>query len=278
VGRTLGLISGAGMLPARMAAEASRQGWRVVAFTFGDAPGVEVHAGRVIPGRLAEIGPVLAAMSQEGIEAAVFSGKFWLGDVLKADAADAAGAAIATQAGSLSETNLTTAVVSTLAALGIEVLDQRQFVGDWLGARGCLGAHRPDPRQWADVRVGLGIARTCAGARIGQTVVIKRGVVAAVEALEGTTAAIRRGGALAGGGAVAVKAVAADNDYRFDTPAIGADTIEAAAASGVVVVAAEAGRVMLFQRAAVIAAADRHGIALVSVDDAHLPAFDGDAR
>jgi DUF1009 family protein len=274
VGRALGLISGAGVLPARMAAEASRQGWRVVAFTFGDAPGVADHAARVVPARLTEIGPVLIAMTEEGIEAAVFSGKFWLGDVLKTETGDAAGAAIVTEAGSLAETSLTGAVVSTLTALGIQVLDQRQFIGDWLGARGCLGSHRPDAVQWADVRIGLGIARTCAGARIGQTVVVKRGVVAAVEALEGTTAAIRRGGALAGDGAVVVKAVAPDNDYRFDTPAIGVDTIEAAAASGVAVVAAEAGRVMLFDRVAMIALADRHGIAVASVDDGDLTMSD----
>jgi acyl-CoA synthetase (AMP-forming)/AMP-acid ligase II len=40
VERSLGLICGAGVLPARMAGEARRHGWRVVAFTFGEAPGV----------------------------------------------------------------------------------------------------------------------------------------------------------------------------------------------------------------------------------------------
>src|SRR5204863_43403 len=83
--------------------------------------------------------------------------------------------------------------------------------------------------------------------------------------LEGTTAAIRRGGQLAGAGAVAVKAVARANDYRFDTPTVGVETVEAAAASGVTVVAVEAGRVLVMDREATVAAADRAGVALVPV-------------
>jgi len=260
-------MCGAGVLPARMAAEARRQGWRVVAFVFGDAPGVDAAADVTIPSRLTEIGPVFAALQQESITAALFSGKFWLSDILRTERGDATGEAIVERAGSVAETNLTAAVVAALGGLGVEVLDQRAFVGDWLGGAGVLSARTPTDGEWADVRRALGMARTCAEARIGQTVVVKRGVVVAVEAAEGTTAAIRRGGELAGGGAVAVKVVARDNDYRFDTPTIGVETIEAAATSGVAVLAVEANRVLVLDRDAAVAAADRAGLALVSVDD-----------
>jgi hypothetical protein len=172
----------------------------------------------------------------------------------------------------LTDGGLATAVVGTLGALGIEVLDQRPFVGDWLASEPrVLGARRPTEGERGDVRRGLAIARSCAAAGIGQTVVIKRGVVAAVEAIEGTTAAIRRGGQLAGAGAVAVKAVAPENDYRFDVPALGVETVEAAAASGVVVVAVEAGRVLVMDPGATVAAADRAGVALVTVGDGDVP-------
>lgn len=261
-------MCGAGVLPARMAAEAKRQGWRVVAFTFGHAPGLDEHADLTVPSRLSEVGPVLATLQQQAIQAALFSGKFWLGDVLNTSDGDAAGLAIAERAGTLTDSGLATAVVGTLGALGVEVLDQRGFVGDWLSATpAVLGARRPTEIEWHDVRRGLTIARSCAEAGIGQLVVVKRGVVASVEALEGTTAAIRRGGQLAGAGAVAVKAVARDNDYRFDTPTVGVETIEAAAAGGLTVVAVEAGRVLIMDRAATIAAADGAGVALVTVGD-----------
>jgi UDP-2,3-diacylglucosamine hydrolase len=260
-------MCGAGVLPARMAAQARRQGWRVVAFPFGDAPGLDAVADRTVPSRLSDLGPVLGTLAAEGVEAALFSGKFWLGDVLRQRAADEVGHALAARAGSLGERPLAETVVSTLARLGVEVLDQRAFLGDWIQGAGCSTAREPSDVEWADLRRGLVVARRCAALGVGQTVVLKQGVVAAVEALEGTTEAVRRGAALAGPGTVVMKAVAPDNDYRFDTPAIGPDTVRAAAAGGVAVIGVEAGRVLLLEREAIVEAANRSGIALVAVDD-----------
>ena len=105
-----------------------------------------------------------------------------------------------------------------------------------------------------------------AEARVGQTVVVRRGAVSAVEAIEGTTETVRRGTALSGAGAVVVKAVACAHDFRFDIPAIGPDTLEAAAAGGATAVAVEAGRVLVLDAEATIRCADAAGIALVSAD------------
>ena len=112
------------------------------------------------------------------------------------------------------------------------------------------------------------MARRMAEARIGQTVVVKHGAVLAVEAVEGTTETIRRGGALGGPGAVVVKAVARDHDYRFDAPAVGPETLRAAAEAGVTVVAVEADRVLLFDRQETLRIADTANIAVVGVDGA----------
>jgi len=102
---------------------------------------------------------------------------------------------------------------------------------------------------------------------VGQTVVVKRGAVVAVEAIEGTTETIRRGIVVAGGqGAVVVKAAARDHDYRFDMPTVGPETIEVAAAGGVSVVALEAGRVLILDREACLRVADGAGMALVGVE------------
>jgi UDP-2,3-diacylglucosamine hydrolase len=110
------------------------------------------------------------------------------------------------------------------------------------------------------------VARMNADASVGQTVVVKRGAVSAVEAIEGTTETVRRGTALSGPGAVVVKAVARNHDFRFDTPAIGPDTVEAAAAGGATALAVEAGRVLIVESEATIRQADAAGIALVSTD------------
>jgi DUF1009 family protein len=263
-------MCGAGVLPARMADEARRRGWRVVAFTFQDAPGVAEGADVVVPARIGDLGPVFAALQRERVTAALLCGRFPMTDILRVDGAavDATSHGVEARAGSRVDRRLADAIIATLGGVGIEVLDQRAFLGDWLGEAGCWSARRPTDAEWRDVARGLDVARLTAEARVGQTVVVRHGVVVAVEAVEGTTETIRRGTALAGPGAVVVKAVAGDHDYRFDAPAVGPDTLAAAAAGRAAVVALEAGRVTLLDRAEALRVADAAGIAVVGVDAA----------
>lgn len=258
-------MCGAGDLPALMARQARRQGWRVVAFAFA-APSNAVarDAVRVVPSRISEMGPVIGGLQEEKVSAVLFSGKFWIGDLLRAENPDDAHRAMAARAGGLLDTNVRTVLLSTLAGLGIELLDQRPFLGDGLPGAGVLGERSPSEDEWVDVRRGLEVGRAMAALGIGQTVVVRRGVVSAVEAIEGTTAAVRRGTALSGAGAVVVKTAAADHDFRFDVPTVGPETVEAAAAGGAAVVALEAGRVFVLDRDTTTRRADAAGIALVS--------------
>jgi DUF1009 family protein len=268
VERALGLMCGSGALPAHVAAEARRQGWRVVAFAFGRAEGLEAAADRAIPSRLTALDAVLEALGRERVGAVVFAGKLDKQEMLAlAPAADAAGRRIVAAAGGLGDGGLAQAVSGTLGALGIEVLDPRAFLGALLAPPGPLTPRAPSPAEWQDVRLGLELARRLAGLGAGQTVVVRQGAVAAVEGLEGTTEAIRRGCALAGAGAVVVKAVGPGHDYRFDVPAVGPETVAALAAGGAAVLALEAGRVLVLERAAVAEVAARTGLAVVGVEE-----------
>ena len=265
VERALGLMCGAGELPALMVREARRRGWRVIAFAFAPlTDGAAAGAARVVPSRIGEMGPVMATLQEEKIAGVLFSGKFWMTDLLRVEAADDTHRAMAARAGSLLDGNVRDVLLATLAGMGIELLDQRPFLGDGLPDERVLGARAPSEAEWADIRRGLAVARALSALSIGQTVVVRRGAVSALEAIEGTTAAIRRGTALGGAGAVVVKTVAADHDFRFDVPTVGPETIAAAAEGGAGVVAIEAGRVFVLDRAATTRQADAAGIALVS--------------
>src|SRR5260370_1349340 len=248
-------MCGAGELPALMASEARRQGWRVVAFAFARDTGAAAHAARVVPCAIAEMAPVIAALQEEKVTGVLFSGKFWMGDLLRTEAVDDAHRAMARRAGGL---------LATLGAMGIDLLDQRPFLGAGLPGEAVLGARTPTTDAWADVRRGLAVARAAAEWSVGQTVVVRRGAVSAVEAIEGTTAAIRRGTALSGPGATIVKAVGPEHDFRFDVPTIGPETIDAAAEGGAAVVALEAERVFVLERETTTRRADAASIALVS--------------
>lgn len=262
---TLGLMAGAGALPGRVATEARRQGFRVVAFAFDHAEGLEGAAHSIVPSSVTAIQDVLQALAAEGIRAAVFAGKFWKQTALaEAGRTDAAGRALAQRG--LSDQALAEGVVTVLGGLGVEVLDPRRFLGPWL-LHGRLGEREPTAAQWEEIRAGFALGRQLAGHGVGQTVVRARGVTVAVEAAEGTDEAIRRGCALAGPGAVVVKTVAPGHDYRFDIPTVGLATIETLAAGGGGALAVPAGRVLGMDTAAFVARAEAAGIALVAVED-----------
>jgi DUF1009 family protein len=97
---------------------------------------------------------------------------------------------------------------------------------------------------------------------VGQTVVVKKNAVVAVEAVEGTNAAILRGGRLGGPGTVVLKTASPGQDWRFDVPTVGPATVAAmvrARAAGLVL---EAGAAFLLQREKTLALADKHGLFL----------------
>lgn len=266
--RTLGLMAGAGALPRRAAAEARRQGWRVVAFAFDECPGLAESVPELIPARLSEIQTVLMELMTRQASAALFVGKFAKERVLeqaqRAHEVDEAALDLAQQG--LSDTALGNMAVATLGAMGIDVLDQRDFLGPWMMPAGHLAGPRPTPSVSDEIRAGFKLGRALAGEGIGQTVVRAFGVTVAVEAAEGTDETIRRGCRLAGPGAVVVKAVAPGNDYRFDIPSIGASTLEVLALGRAAALAVEARRVLLVDRDEVIRMGERAGITVVGLD------------
>jgi DUF1009 family protein len=100
---------------------------------------------------------------------------------------------------------------------------------------------------------------------IGQCVVVKNRTVLAVEAIEGTDEAIRRGGRLGHGGAVVVKMAKPQQDLRFDIPAVGPTTIASMQEVGATVLAVEAGKTLMLDKADLLEHARKAGIAVVGI-------------
>jgi DUF1009 family protein len=244
-----------------MAGEARRHGWRVVAFTFGEAPGVADHADRTFPSRLNETGAVLAGLQAERIGAVAFSGKFWMKDVLHERRPDGVLAELKAGA-ALTDANLVQAVVATLGQMGIEVLDQRPFLGDWIGRSGCWSSRAPTDTEWADVQRGLQRRASRRRRWRRSAVVVKLGAVTAVDdqgRRRRSAAAWRRraNGRRQGG--------SARHDYASQ-PGVGPETIEAAASGGAKVLAVEAERVLVLDRDECLRIANQAGMALVGVE------------
>lgn len=159
------------------------------------------------------------------------------------------------------------AIADELQKDGVQLVEATPWLRPLMpGAGFHLGAKLTN-EQREDIRFGFGIAKEISRLEIGQTVVVKRGTVLAVEGFEGTDRCLARGGELAGkeGDAVAVKVAKLKHDMRFDIPCIGPATLETCAKSGVAVLALEAGRTLLLEQETCVPLAERHKITLTTV-------------
>ena len=122
-----------------------------------------------------------------------------------------------------------------------------------------------------DVKRGREVAADVGRHDVGQTVVVKSGMVLAVEAFEGTNAAIRRAGKLSKG-SVLFKGAREGHDWRFDIPVVGLKTLKTMRKAGATALGFQAGRLILLDREEVVAYANRHGIAIVGIESGLPPA------
>ncbi|WP_324716173.1 UDP-2,3-diacylglucosamine diphosphatase LpxI [Carboxydochorda subterranea] len=164
---------------------------------------------------------------------------------------------------------LSRAVARVLEGQGFRLAPQRELLEDLLFPAGVLSRRAPTHREQRDLERGMSLARGIAALDIGQTVVVKDGVVLAVEAAaEGTDATIRRAGRLGGSGAVVAKVSRPRQDPRFDTPVVGPRTVRTMAGAGASCLAVEAGCAFLLHRERTLKVADEAGIAVVGVQRA----------
>jgi DUF1009 family protein len=166
------------------------------------------------------------------------------------------------------------AIAEELETEGFPLIGQLDLAPELWAPEGVIGKIPPTEEQLGDIAFGWPIAKAIGDLDIGQTVVVRGRAVLAVEAIEGTDAAIRRGSALGEKGATVVKVAKPRQDLRFDVPTVGPDTLATLVECGVGVLALEAGRTVILEREAIAATADDHGISIVGVDPAG-PAWEG---
>ncbi len=162
-------------------------------------------------------------------------------------------------------------VATEFEKIGIRVLPASCYMDDFIPGAGVQTQRSPDERELSDITLGHQAGRDICGLDIGQTLVLKDGMILAVEAFEGTNQAILRGGKLGGKGAVVVKVAKEGHDMRFDIPVIGEKTISILRKAGVSALAYQAGRLVMLERPKVIAAANRMNLAVIGLDSG-LPA------
>ncbi len=155
------------------------------------------------------------------------------------------------------------AFAKKLKADGLELLDSTLFLDNFLPGKAVLTKRVPDAQERKDIEFGLGIAKVLGSVDIGQTVCVKKGVILAAEAVEGTDNTIRRAKALSKGGIVLVKVSKPNQDSRFDVPVVGFKTIKNLPISSCLAI--EAKKTLFFNQREAIRLADRKNITISAV-------------
>jgi DUF1009 family protein len=264
--KKVGLIAGMGELPIAVAIDARSKGYNVIAV------GLEPLAVRPLDAYVDEIrwinvgklGAIIEYLKKSGVEEVIMAGKVPKEMLYKSKISpDLRAIKLLFTLRDRSDDSIMLAIAKELKKDGITLLNTTDFSSRLLTPEGVLSDIGPTEEEWKDIAFGWGIAKEMGRLDIGQTVVIKNQAVMAIEAIEGTDEAIKRGGKLAGSGAVVVKVSKPQQDMRFDVPVAGLDTVRSMVEVKARVLAVEAEKSILLEKERLIKEANEAGIAVV---------------
>ncbi len=258
----LGLIAGNGVFPIEVAAAARRRGIGVIAVAHrGETdPALTKLCDQITWIRVGELQTMIDAFKRAGVAEAAMAGGIARARLGESFAPDARAIAMLQRVGRFSDDAILRAVAAEVESDGITMIDPVPLLDDALAGRGRLAGPEPTPAQHGDLALAFAVMRSLGSFDVGQAAAVRDGVVGAIEAVEGTDAALRRAAALCGRGLVVAKAAKPGQDLRFDRPAIGPATIELLAEIGAAMIGVEAGQAMILERARTLSAAERAGV------------------
>ncbi len=265
--RKIGLIAGNGKFPLIFAGQAKQEGISLVAVAHRGETSKEIEklADAVTWVYVGELGKIIRTFHRAGVKEAVMVGGIQKVRLFSNFRPDLRFVGFLARLRSREDDQLLRGIAEELEGEGIRVLESTLFLRQIIPSEGVLTSGSPTVEQWEDVRFGFQIAKEVGRLGIGQAVVVKQRVVLAVEAVDGTDAAIRRGGDLVRGGIVVVKVSKPQQDLRFDVPTVGMETIRTIHESKGTVLAVEADKTIILEREELVRQADRWGIAVVAV-------------
>jgi hypothetical protein len=282
----LGLIAGNGRFPFLLLDAARAQGLAVTVAAIREEADAEIDrraaADRSISVHwlsLGELSRLIEVFHKEGVTRAVMAGQVKHKQIFSSIRPDWRLAKLLLNLRTRNTDMLLGAVAKVLGDEGIELISSTAFLEPLLATEGVLTDRAPDEEERKNIEYGLAVAQAVAAFDIGQTVVVAAQACVAVEAMEGTDAAIERAGALmrtmeqndGDEGAAStlarqltiVKVAKPKQDMRFDVPVIGIRTVETMIRAGATCLSVEAGRTLLFDREALLGRAGAAGIAIV---------------
>jgi len=266
--KKIGLIAGNGSFPVEFAKAAKEKGLSVIVVAHEDEtlPEIKEWADALFWIKVGQLGKLIKIFKEQDVRDVLMAGGIKKTRLFSGGFPDLRGAALLARMLHKKDDSLLRAVAEELESEGITVRESTLYLDNLLSPAGVLTKRKPSKEEWKDIRFGWQMAKEIGKLDIGQTVVVKDQVVLAVEAIEGTDEAIKRGGRLCREGAVVVKICKPQQGLRFDLPATGLQTIRSMQDVKAACLAIEAGKTIMIQKDAVLAEANAAGIAIVALD------------
>ncbi len=262
----IGLIAGYGNFPLELAKALQVQGKEVhvVAAREETSPDIEKLTASTCWLHVGQIGGMIKAFKRAGVEQVVMAGKVRKLHLFRNFRPDLTAMKGLMRLKDRRDDSILNTIADLLADSGLTLIDQTLYAGDMLAGTGHLAGPVPKNR-YADITFGFEQAKAIAGLDIGQTVIVQDQAVLAVEAIEGTDEAIKRGGSMGSGKAAVIKVAKPDQDLRFDVPAVGPDTLEIMNVSGCTLLAIEAGKTLMIERQRFFELAGKYKISVFGI-------------
>jgi UDP-2,3-diacylglucosamine hydrolase len=264
---SVGLIAGGGELPFYFAHQAQEKGLvlKTVAIRGAASPTIEKLSAETLWISVGQLGSLLSFFKKRGVHRAVMHGKVQHSTLFKNIRLDWKALSMWTRLKDRSGESLLKAVAVELEKCNIKLLDGRYLMKEIISQAGWMTPGRNDSETQKTISYGLQRARILARTGVGQTLVVKRSAVVAVEGMEGTDETIRRSGKWGGAGCIVIKVASPRQDWRFDVPTIGLKTIQTlieAKSKGVVL---EAGKSFILKKDETLATARKAGLFVLAV-------------
>src|ERR1700693_5707129 len=273
----IGLIAGNGSFPLLVLDAARAQGFDVIVAAIKEEtfPEIEAHGATAVHWlSLGELSKLIETFQREGVRRAVMAGQVKHKQIFSSIRPDWRLAKLLLSLGTRNTDSLLGAVAKTLADEGIALENSTSLLEPLLAKPGVLSQRAPSEQEKKNIDYGRAVARHLAQYDIGQTVIVAETACVAVEAMEGTDAAIQRAGQLMASlesdastlsrALTVIKIAKPNQDMRFDVPVIGVNTIEVMRNAGATCLAVDAGKCLLLDGNAIITAADAVGMAIVA--------------
>lgn len=265
--KRIGIISGKGTLPCLLAEEAKRQGYYVVMVALDPiADHLNGCADEIKRVNVGKLGRLIKVLKDAGITEAIMAGKVSKSLLYKSNIQpDMRAVKLLFKLKDKKDDTILQTITEELKTEGIQIVETTCFAQELLMPEGVITKTKPTTSIKKDIEFGYKIALEIGRLDIGQTVVVKDRAVMAVEAIEGTDEAIRRGGSLAGSGAVVVKVAKPQQDFRYDVPVVGIETLKTMIQVRASTLAVEAARAIIVQKDEMVKLADRHNISIIGI-------------